>query len=248
MRERKRSSAAHRPQSHGSRALNRIGVCLPDQGHGRRHHHRRRRALDNPGDDQRLHARSQSAGHRGDDEQRQPNPERLPRAEAVRQRPRRKQQSGKQERVPVHHPLQSGHASAEVVPHGRPGDIDDHRIERDHEEAEQGDGQRKTAARAERRNGTSTTPVGLWHHRGRLAYDFGGGPFQYRAGSSPYGHSRVLMARRSSMARYPSATWSSGRIRSKTLPGSIWRFQTRSISSGRKRRTGAGPPCSRTCV
>ncbi len=52
----------------------------------------------------------------------------------------------------------------------------------------------------------------------------------------------VLMARRSSMARYPSATWSNGRVRSKTLPGSISRFQMRSISSGRKRRTGAGPP------
>src|SRR3712207_7788244 len=36
-------------------------------------------------------------------------------------------------------------------------------------------------------------------------------------------------------------------LRSKTLPGSIFRFQIRSTSSGRKRRTGAGPPCRCTC-
>ena len=34
-----------------------------------------------------------------------------------------------------------------------------------------------------------------------------------------------------------------GKSRSNTLPGSIWRFQIRSIRSGRNRRTGAGPPC-----
>jgi hypothetical protein len=55
--------------------------------------------------------------------------------------------------------------------------------------------------------------------------------------------SRTLMACRVSMARYPSAAWSSGSSRSNTLPGWIWRFRTRSIRSGRNRRTGAGPPC-----
>src|SRR4051794_20310996 len=34
--------------------------------------------------------------------------------------------------------------------------------------------------------------------------------------------SRVLIARRSSIARYPSATLSSGSVRSKTFPGSIF--------------------------
>src|SRR5207248_9191596 len=57
-----------------------------------------------------------------------------------------------------------------------------------------------------------------------------------------YGRSRTLIARRSSIARYASATWSRGRVRSKTLPGLIFPFHTISISSGRNRRTGAGPP------
>jgi hypothetical protein len=39
--------------------------------------------------------------------------------------------------------------------------------------------------------------------------------------------SRALIARRSSMARKPSATWSSGSVRSKTWPGSISRRQGR---------------------
>src|SRR3954447_14595843 len=55
--------------------------------------------------------------------------------------------------------------------------------------------------------------------------------------------SRVLMARRSSIAWYPSAACSSGRVRSKTLPGSMVRSQMSWMSSGRNRRTGAGPPC-----
>src|SRR5690348_760977 len=63
-----------------------------------------------------------------------------------------------------------------------------------------------------------------------------------------YVRSRVLIARRSSIARYPSATWSSGRVKSKTFPGLIFSFSTRSISSGRYRRTGAGPPCRCTCA
>ena len=54
---------------------------------------------------------------------------------------------------------------------------------------------------------------------------------------------KTLVARRSSIARYPSAACSSGRVRSNTLPGSILRSQMSPISSGRKRRTGAGPPC-----
>src|SRR5215213_1091878 len=56
------------------------------------------------------------------------------------------------------------------------------------------------------------------------------------------------MAVRWSMAAYASAAWSSGRVRSKTRPGLIWRFQIRSIRSGRNRRTGAGPPCTCTWV
>jgi hypothetical protein len=51
------------------------------------------------------------------------------------------------------------------------------------------------------------------------------------------------MARRSSIARYPSAASPSGSSRSNTLPGSILWSQMRSISWGRNRRTGAGPPC-----
>lgn len=47
------------------------------------------------------------------------------------------------------------------------------------------------------------------------------------------GRSSTLMARRSSMARYPSATFSSGSSRSKTLPGWIFSSMTRRISSGR---------------
>jgi len=34
------------------------------------------------------------------------------------------------------------------------------------------------------------------------------------------------------MARYPSATWSRGKVRSKTLPGLIFPFHTKLISSG----------------
>src|SRR3954453_13314503 len=55
-----------------------------------------------------------------------------------------------------------------------------------------------------------------------------------------YGLSRALMARRSFIALYPSAAFSRGSVRSKTLPGSISRFQMSWMSSGRKRRTGAG--------
>src|SRR5579885_1931002 len=58
----------------------------------------------------------------------------------------------------------------------------------------------------------------------------------------PHGRRSTLMARRSSIARYPSATWSSGSVRSNTLPGLIFLWHTRSIRWGRKRRTGAGPP------
>jgi hypothetical protein len=47
---------------------------------------------------------------------------------------------------------------------------------------------------------------------------------------SSQGHSSALIARRSSIARKPSATSSSGNVRSKTLPGSIWRSQMRSTS------------------
>ena len=52
----------------------------------------------------------------------------------------------------------------------------------------------------------------------------------------------VLIARRSSIARYPSATCASGSVWSNTFPGSISPFQIKSMSSGRYRRTGAGPP------
>ena len=55
------------------------------------------------------------------------------------------------------------------------------------------------------------------------------------------------MARRSSIAAYPSAACSKGRVRSKTFPGSMRRSTIRSIRSGRKRRTGAGPPPIWTC-
>src|SRR3954452_945065 len=55
--------------------------------------------------------------------------------------------------------------------------------------------------------------------------------------------SSAFVARRSSIALYPSAACSSGRVRSKTLPGSIVRSQISWISSGRNRRSGAGPPC-----
>jgi len=47
------------------------------------------------------------------------------------------------------------------------------------------------------------------------------------------------MARRSSIARYASATPSSGSVRSKTFPGLIFRDHTRSMSSGRNRRCSA---------
>jgi hypothetical protein len=43
---------------------------------------------------------------------------------------------------------------------------------------------------------------------------------------SLYGCSRALIGRRSSMARYPSATWSMGRVKSKTFPGLIFPFKT----------------------
>src|SRR4051794_18281440 len=49
----------------------------------------------------------------------------------------------------------------------------------------------------------------------------------------PYGRSSLLTARRSAIARWPSATWSSGRVRSKTLPGFTCPFTTRSMSLGR---------------
>ncbi len=48
-----------------------------------------------------------------------------------------------------------------------------------------------------------------------------------------YGRNIALMARRSSMARYASATSLRGSSRSKTFPGLIFRFHTKSSSSGR---------------
>ena len=53
-----------------------------------------------------------------------------------------------------------------------------------------------------------------------------------RAGS--YRVSITLMARRSSIALYPSAACSSGIARSKTLPGSIFRSQISWMRSGKK--------------
>jgi hypothetical protein len=46
------------------------------------------------------------------------------------------------------------------------------------------------------------------------------------------GLSRVLIARRSSIARYPSAASSSGRVRSKTVPGSISRLHSWAGNNG----------------
>ena len=54
-----------------------------------------------------------------------------------------------------------------------------------------------------------------------------------RLNSGNYGRSSALIARRSSIARYPSATSSSGSVRSKTLPGSMVRLSTKSINFGR---------------
>lgn len=51
--------------------------------------------------------------------------------------------------------------------------------------------------------------------------------------SPDYGRSSTLIARRSSMARYPSATWSRGSVRSNTFPGLILRLHTRFIRSGK---------------
>src|SRR3954447_14367083 len=47
------------------------------------------------------------------------------------------------------------------------------------------------------------------------------------------GRSKVLIARRSSIARYPSATCSSGSVRSNTLPASTFRSSASSMSRGR---------------
>ena len=55
--------------------------------------------------------------------------------------------------------------------------------------------------------------------------------------------SSILIARRSSIARYPSAACSRGRVEVEDLAGVDLPVQIRSIRSGRKRRTGAGPPC-----
>ena len=55
------------------------------------------------------------------------------------------------------------------------------------------------------------------------------------------------MARRSSIARIPLGRLLQGEGEVEDLPGSMRRSTIRSIRSGRKRRTGAGPPPIWTC-
>jgi hypothetical protein len=89
------------------------------------------------------------------------------RAQPIGERPGGQQQRGKHQRVAVHDPLQPGHPAAKVAADSRQGDVDDHRVERDHEKPEQRGSERRVRVS----NGHGVGPVGALDYVGRVIHN-----------------------------------------------------------------------------
>ena len=122
-------------------------ACVVQQGQGGGHERRGADALHRSRGHQQRRSGSNSAGERGENEQRESENEGAARADAVTDCAGGQHQRGECEGIGVHDPLEGGHTDAETGTDASEADVDDRDIELDENEAQAGrDGSEPQAA------------------------------------------------------------------------------------------------------
>ena len=117
-------------------------VHVPDEGEHGGSDHGRRGALDQPGDEQRVHVGCEAADGRAEHEQARAEQEHPPAAPAVGEPAGHQQEAAEGECVAGDQPLEGGGVGVQVLLHGRQRDVDDEEVEDDQEDPGQQDRKR----------------------------------------------------------------------------------------------------------